>query len=292
MKLLFSPYVLPLKNNKGLQPGCLVKVQQGEFWGVADLCPRTELGDVDYRKQISDNRHLFRRCVELAKEDLNARTRNVSLLQDKNVRNNYLITDYHTTNLNRPAFDNKTLKIKGDGDIQALADKLAALNVNVRLRLDFNSKLSAEEFEKFLDSLSPKLFSMIDYVEDPTPYSEKWADWKLRVTLALDFQKGSGSYRRIIKPTREKIPAGVTDYTLTSAMDHPVGLAHGLRIAQQYAQNDSGFLTLDLYEESAFNKYYRQTESDLNFSESALNDTGIGMTVELEKLKWITEDEV
>ena len=92
---------------------------------------------------------------------------------------------------------------------------------------------------------------------------------------------------KIVKPAREAMIAGLRHFTLTSSMDHPIGVAHGLRIAQKLSQNDSGFLTLDLYEETVFNKYYSCIENYLNFSQSALNDTGIGMTGELSRLEWL-----
>jgi hypothetical protein len=64
-------------------------------------------------------------------------------------------------------------------------------------------------------------------------------------------------------------------------------MAHALRIAQNSAVNESGFLVLDLYKETPFHKYFTQNGNEINFSSIALNDFGIGMTGELSCLKWV-----
>ncbi|MGZ3692548.1 MAG: hypothetical protein ACXVAX_13650, partial [Pseudobdellovibrio sp.] len=241
---------------------------------------------------IKNKGPLYRHALSLAQEDLSARRDQVSLLQDKPVSNNYLITNFEKSDFNEARFEDKTLKIKGTKNISGLAEKINSIEVNTKLRLDFNSKLNAEEFEKFLSLLNEKSFSFIEYIEDPTCMTEQWKTWNQKVKLAYDFQ--SKPYNpdwaavKIIKPARQAMIGGLKHFTLTSAMDHPVGVAHGLRITQKLSQNESGFLTLDLFEETVFNKYYRQNENFLNFSKSALNDTGIGMTGELSQLKWLT----
>ncbi|MGZ3724997.1 MAG: hypothetical protein ACXWQQ_04325 [Pseudobdellovibrio sp.] len=292
MTTFFSPYTLKRTDIEAKQDGCLIKLEQDGFWGVADLSPHPELGDSDYLTEIKNKGPLYRHALSLAQEDLSARRDQVSLLQDKPVSNNYLITNFEKSDFNEARFEDKTLKIKGTKNISGLAEKINSIEVNTKLRLDFNSKLNAEEFEKFLSLLNEKSFSFIEYIEDPTCMTEQWKTWNQKVKLAYDFQ--SKPYNpdwaavKIIKPARQAMIGGLKHFTLTSAMDHPVGVAHGLRIAQKLSQNESGFLTLDLFEETVFNKYYRQNENFLNFSKSALNDTGIGMTGELSQLKWLT----
>src|SRR5207244_902270 len=97
----------------------------------------------------------------------------------------------------------------------------------------------------------------------------------------------------IIKPSRQsaknlmqKCQQMKKKFTLTSAMDHPVGLAHGLRYAQKYAIGLSGFLTLDLYKETDFSPYFKTENNRINFSQIALDDFGIGMTSALNNLSW------
>jgi len=119
--------------------------------------------------------------------------------------------------------------------------------------------------------------------------SDQWKVWNQQVPLAYDFQRApyneNWARHRIVKPTRERVPEG-ENTTLTSAMEHPVGLAHGLRLAQSLAKNISGFLTLDIFEDTPFHSYFDQRGSELNFSASALREVGIGMTSALQCLEW------
>lgn len=274
-----------------MQEGSLLKIVEADQFGVADICPKIELGDLSLSKEIAEEGVLFKRAVQLATEDLQARKAKKSLLADKLVKNNFLVTNYK---LKIDIPEKCSVKIKGDSDVAALA---ACLNENFTqaqsLRIDFNAKLEADEFNLFLKLVSSEILKKIEYIEDPTVVSEHWAAWNKQVPLACDFQKTENSQLfkyRIIKPAREALHKDLNYFTLTSVMDHPVGVAHGLRLAQQVAQNDSGFLTLDLYEDCGFNKYYNQEALFLNFSKEALNDFGIGMTEELNKLKWLALD--
>ena len=55
-------------------------------------------------------------------------------------------------------------------------------------------------------------------------------------------------------------------------------------------QNDSGLLTLDLFKPTEFNVYFDRKEEWLNFSQTCLNDSGIGMTEALNNLSWTQFD--
>lgn len=295
IKIFLSPYALQKRRTANsllqlsVQKGVLLKVLDGEYWGVADLCPKPELGDANYEIEIKNRGPLYRRAFELASEDLEARRNNLSLLADKPVRNNLLVTDYRTAEIFKKNFSGQTVKIKGDRDVIGLSCILNGLELEVKLRIDFNSALSCGEFDKFLSLLSASTRNKIEYIEDPTPICLEWKHWNTIIPLAFDFQPGEYSAEladfQIVKPSRQALPERRCRVTFTSAMDHPVGVAHGLRIAQKYATADSGFLTVDFYE-TGFEKYFVQQENNLNFSEAARFDTGIGMSAELEKLIW------
>lgn len=297
MEITFSPYELQRTDKPLTQRGVLVRVTEGEHWGVADLCPRLELEDVDYATEIRREGFLYKRALELAREDLAARRENRSLLFDDPVPNNILVTKYAEFNFNDSALQGQTLKVKGDENIELLAQILNQVVNDVRIRLDFNSCLNEWTFQKFLDSLVIRTLEKIEYIEDPAPFSQAWMRWNKKIPLAFDFQDGEYmsefARHRIIKPVREALPAGLMqNYTLTSAMDHPVGLAHGLRIAQQdqkrlARQNICGFLTLDLYKDIGFYKYFIQENHFLNFSPLSLRQTGLGMTEALRLLPWV-----
>lgn len=293
MKTFTHNYALKKKNSEGLQEGVLIKVVEDSFWGVSDLCPWPALGDLTWQEEIKNKGVLFQRAVELAKEDLVARKNKVSLLQNKFVKNNYLATDYKTYDFSQLK-KGSLVKIKGTQEIGSLIEKLNSLvNQGLRYRIDFNCRLKSVEFETFYKNLNPLLQDQIQYIEDPTHFSQKnWPQWNQLIPLALDFNKDNfqehtNCYTYLIcKITREKPPEDLLKCIFTSSMDHPVGVAHALRFAQQLAARESGLLTLDLYEETSFHKYFLQKENELNFSPAALNDFGIGMTADLEKLNW------
>lgn len=298
MKIEFSPYSLRKKHKLNaadsgeFQTGCLVRVWDNDNnWGVADYCPKSEFGDLSFEAEIKNKGPMYKRAIELALRDLNARQNKISLLKNLFVKNNYLITDFRNQELNRPEYANNTIKIKADADTMSLALKLNNIHEDIKVRLDFNSSLNETQFELFLSFLNEKAKAAIEYIEDPTPLNDKWKIWNTIVPLAFDFQKAEYKIEyakyRINKPEREIEPENMENITFTSAMGHKVGLAHGLSVAQQRANNDSGFLTLDVFEEDAFNKYFSLKNNYLNFTDLALNDYGIGMTEELKKLNWM-----
>lgn len=294
MELLLSPYVLKRVDNGNVQRGTLVKILDGEFWGVADLCPHTELGDSDWRAEIKNEGLLYKRTLQLAQEDLIARRNKQSLITGKKVLNNFLINDFTNTDLNQKKYFRQTVKLKGDKRVELLADVLNKIVLDLTLRLDFNAKLSPQEFENFLAILTEDTIKKVEYVEDPTVMTAAWKEWNIRIPLASDWQKTEDPAMakfKICKPVREEIPVDRSHCILTSAMDHPVGVAHGMRFAQKFAHKTSGFMTLDIYEPNPFNKYFVTEGAWLSFSDYALKDFGIGMTEELNKLNWIQVSE-
>lgn len=296
MKLAYSPYSLRKKqklnaaDSGAVQTGALIKVIDGDFWGVADLCPKPELGDATLDEEIKSKGILFLRAMELALEDMLARKNQKSLLLNKFVKNNFLCTNIDNFNLNKADYLNNTVKIKVDSDIMSLSHKLNHIHEDVKVRLDFNSSLDERQYELFLSFLNEKAKAAIQYIEDPTVISSKWLEWNKVIPLAFDFQDSEYSSElaryKIIKPSRQRVSGDMNFIVLTSAMDHPVGVAHALRIAQSESVNDSGFLTLDLFEDVGFNRYFDQRNNYLNFSALALNDYGIGMSEQLNKLEW------
>ena len=309
MKVFLSKYelkksgTLNAKDSEGVRLGTLIKVVDTEdAWGVADLSPWPNLGDLKLDQELQQQGLLFQRAIHLAKQDLEGRRNKKSLLYDRWVENNFLIADF-------TSFDFKTqfqgvVKIKGKPEISKLhnfLNKFTLSSPEARLRIDFNESLSESQMDEFLKPLSEEVLKKIEYIEDPTPWSySAWKNWNQKIPLAVDFVNFGDPFRfldawsvLIIKPTRQntrdliaKCRATKKTFTLTSAMDHPVGLAHGLRLAQELSENVSGFLTLNLYEEIGFNKFFETNGNKLNFSALALDDVGIGMTDKLNSLQW------
>ena len=61
-------------------------------------------------------------------------------------------------------YSNQTVKVKGDRDIQALSRILNAIDFEIKIRLDFNSCLTNEEFETFLSLISLATKNKIEYI--------------------------------------------------------------------------------------------------------------------------------
>lgn len=289
MKTFLSRYQLIRKRDQSVQHGSLLKlVDIAGQWGVSDICPWPHLGDLQLDLEILKQGPLYQRAYDLALMDFKARKDQKKLISNKPVKINVLVTDFN--NIPDPAV---VLKIKADHRTDALLDYLGKMN-DQQIRLDFNSSLSFEKFEKLILSLPKR----IEYVEDPTPWDNNlWQQWNQKIPLAVDFATDSPfefvtawTYL-IIKPSRQdadtliqKCLALNKKFTLTSAMDHPVGFAHGLRYAQEYSDNVSGFSTLDLYEKTDFHSYFETASTTIMMKPS--DDFGIGMTAALKNLNW------
>ena len=322
MKLEYSPYRLyqtQLANSRDTQTfhdGALIRVSEGKDWGVADLCPWPNLGDSTWQKEILNKGLLFQRAYDLACEDLKARKNKHCLQQPITFLNNYLLNGKKLSLEVLRQYQGCTVKIKADTEIEELAQLFNQVDFEINLRVDFNACLLDEQFQKFINLLSPSACQKIQYIEDPTVYNQlQWTIWNKKLPLALDFQKPevfnyssvsfceSFSYL-VIKPTRqdlsfvkkinldEKIKFKII---LTSAMDHPVGLAHGLLQAQKWLNEQAllfsggvfGFLTLDLYQTTPFHHYFEQNRDIIKFTLPEKNEFGVGLTEELSQCNWL-----
>jgi hypothetical protein len=284
MQLFIHRYFLKRKKTANaqtsdlVQAGALLKIVDGLEFGVADICPWPSLGDQNLDVELQTRGPLFTRALELARQDLTARKNKIKLNSGKAVKNHFLMTDYHHVN---EASYGHTVKIKGHRDINSLSN---FLNTNAfrfkKIRLDFNSCLTSEIYNQFVSLLTHVTKNKIEYVEDPFPFDE--ATWKKSpLTLVSDFEKSPGWPYRVQKPARASVDQEAQ--YLTSAMDHPVGVAHGLIEAQKYPHKIHGFMTLDQYEESSFLKYFNIQEDDMSFDSDGF---GIGFDTELNNLNW------
>ncbi len=232
------------------QKGCLIKIMdQDNQMGVADICPWPIFGDLTLDQELLQKGPLFQRALQLADKDLQARKNRISLISNTKIKNHTLITDYK--NFNFSSVVGSVVKIKGDQNISELA-KILNLISNVTIRLDFNFCLTESEFKIFLDLLSDQAIKNINVIEDPFPFNLKsWSELNQKITLALDWNPQNYQWKNLIcKPVRKMSDSFLY---MTSAMDHPVGVAHGIAIAQNHPEMTHGFLTNDLYAETGFN---------------------------------------
>lgn len=263
------------------QKGALIKVldEEGNY-GVADLCPWPSLGDLNLEKELEVHGPLFQRALFLAKEDLKARQNKIKWGAEHFVRCHTTINDYKNFDLKN--LNNSIVKLKADTDIVSLAD---FLNKNSslleKIRIDFNCALDKNQYFEFEKKLTVSAQEKIEYVEDPFPFSKPaWEKAKLKI--CSDFVSASDWPYQVVKPTRSGKNIDTAVY-LTSAMDHPVGLAYGIIQAEKQLDKVHGFLTLDQYEENDFCKNFKLSSTGIQYINQGY---GLGFDEELKNISW------
>ena len=322
MELFYAPYQLVPKtqlNKKTLskQPrtGILLKIQKNKWVGYSDLHPWPELGDQvleDHIKAFLQQAPSFLGCVTMAQAcwDGDARAAHKSLVSEEPLlKNNLLVSDLdllteHFLALNKKlGFEVIKLKAGRDLEKELFYCKKILDTGNFGLRLDFNSTLEWNTFQKFFESIPTKY---IEYAEDPLPYSvEVWSEAQKFIPLALDFEARKISWQKhekpvaqvlIIKPQRMNMEAVLScvnawkiKFTVTSSMDHPLGVVQAYSWAQELQQKFSkqslspGCLTLDVFEKT---KYHSEILVTGPFIKS-IPGSGSGFKKLLEGESWI-----
>lgn len=323
IKLSFHPYVLnPLTALNSVsagapRTGALFKVDwvDGQT-GYADLHPWMEFGDESLETQIEKARRgqislMLKQTIELARRDAVLRKEGKSIqVFGENVRNNFLVTQVDQIT---PEFLTKikgqgftTVKMKAGRDLgkEAAAIKLVAVS-GLKVRLDFNGAGSWQIFKDFMMDLSSEERAAIEYVEDPFPFEEStWADAQKLVKIALDAPYEQVKWAQLAKPCFDVViikPAKMNveqalercqkfnlKATVTSYMDHPVGVMHALGVAiecqKKYPQMmlESGCLTHLQYQANAFSEEMKTQGPYL----LAVPGAGIGFNNLLEAIVW------
>lgn len=319
MKLYYSPYsLLPKQSLNSLEKktqkaGALLKLEEGEYCGYADLHPLIEFGDLPLEEHLQSLKtgslsFLAQRSLEFARKDLQARKEKISLLENRKLKSNFIITDllsFDPSQLSQN-LDFQTVKIKIGRSWEKEAAALNRLQAfHFRIRLDANSNFTEKTFHEFLNSLDEDLLKKIEYVEDPTPYDMvSWKEFQKRVSIAIDFEiekapksfVDAGFSAIILKPARQNVEdlvdkslAAGLKMTFTSSMDHLVGIAHAVSVAEKYQKKypdkvlESGFLTSDLFQENPFSSKVHVEKASLCFS----FEEGIGFSEELKSCDWL-----
>lgn len=246
--------------------GALLRIDDG----FADLHPWPELGDPTLDEQLT----LLARgtptpqtqaSLRLASIDGDARRRGVSLFDG------LAIPPSHWPGTEPPdGFD--TVKIK---EPLKVADWL-------RVRIDFNARLTAAEFLRVAATLRK---SQIDFVEDPCPYDEStWRELRAKTGLRLAIDRVDGWADVVVhKPAlRAEFPSHA-DVVVTSYMDHPVGQFGAAYIAARHRVNPRcGLFTHVLYENDAFVERVRSDGARLLSPQG----TGLGFDDLLSAIPW------
>ncbi|HVR40608.1 MAG TPA: hypothetical protein VMU84_16050 [Thermoanaerobaculia bacterium] len=250
----------------GAREGALLRADDG----FADIHPWPELGDAPLDEQLAllargETTPLTRCSLRFASLDAAARSRSVSLFDG------LTIPESHWPGADPPpGFD--TVKIKN----------VAVIPPNVRLRIDFNATLSADEF---LRLELPR--ERVDFVEDPCPYDARvWNELRAKTGLRLALDRGvatDGVDVLVCKPAvQESVPTG-REVVVTSYMDHPVGQFFAAWVAATHdVSSRCGLMTHVLYESNEFIERIRVDGMRL----VPPSGTGIGFDDLLEQLPW------
>ena len=256
MKIWFYRYLLEPRSSKMKnREGALLRVetQDGQF-GYSDLMPWPEFGDDPLESQIQliknkAQSELATWSLKLAEKDASARSHNLYLLKNSHlIENHKLVTDFDE--ISEGQVVGKTLKIKIGKNLKDECLFLNKLEAAKSLRLDFNSKGTMPDIDYLLKNLKPNVLEKIEFIEDVFSYSvNKWNSVSSKIKLALDFEPLPSIEQipafqfLVLKPSREN-PTVKLDYALkhnlkiicTSALDHPVGVAHSLAFAVELKQ--------------------------------------------------------
>jgi O-succinylbenzoate synthase len=172
-----------------------------------------------------------------------------------------------------PGFD--TVKLK---DASRLPD-------GVRIRIDFNAALDAEDFVRIAATLPRE---RIDFIEDPCSYdADVWRDLRARTGLRLAVDRGLACDAvdvLVHKPALQASwPSFDGEIVVTSYMDHPVGQLMAACLAASHEVSDRcGLMTHVLYEPDPFIDAIRTDGARL----LPPPGTGIGFDDLLEHLSW------
>lgn len=255
----------------GPRSGALLRVGDG----FADLHPWPELGDLPLEEQLAmlargEMTAQSAASVHLARMDGEARSRGVSLFKG------LTIPESHWTGNDPPAgFD--TVKIKG----------VMPVPEHVRIRIDFNATLTADEFLTIAETLPRE---RIDFIEDPCPYeAATWARLRAATGLRLALDRMPGIADVLVhKPALQaEFPrgAGEVEIVVTSYMDHPLGQFGAAYVAATHTTSARcGLMTHVLYEPDAFIERVEHDGARL----LPPKGTGLGFDDLLENLPWKT----
>jgi O-succinylbenzoate synthase len=323
MKIHFSPYQLSWAGNhhKAAREGALLKVLQpdGNF-GYADCHPWIEFGDVCLKEQLGllargKTTPLTRQSLAFANIDGLARALQQNLFQGLKLPQNHyhistgsLLSEALLERLSEEGFSLIKIKVglNLEDDCAILNRFSGQLRANrLKLRLDFNSRLTEKEFLAFLKQNTHHL-DIIDFFEDPFPYEPlSWQiireKQKIKLACDLDSLKALAHSHScdylVVKPAIQDIAPFLTDQlkerhlVLTSYLDHPIGQLTGLYVAANVLKNrpetlsQCGFMTHHAYRPTPFSECFGHEGSRLIPS---MKGYGFGYDNLLETLNWNT----
>lgn len=310
MKIFYHDYQLKFRLHPEERRGALLKIEFEEgSVGFTDCHPWPEVGDLPLNEQINSMKkgnvtRLIECALEKAYEDAIARQKGIQLLKKMKVpSSHYLgfsVLDWTNNLANKillEGFTHVKFKVgkKLDQEISQLVKEFC--HSDLKVRLDFNNSVSAEEFIWFLQQIEP-IKEKVDFIEDPFAFHlDSWSKiqqkgWKLacdrEVSKAVGYPEAA-SYL-IIKPalmSKNEIQQKAEGQTkiVTTYVAHPLEQMSAAYTAAQIdstAQQMHGLLSHRLFATTPFseklNWYGPQFE--------AASGTGWGFDDELAQLSW------
>lgn len=324
MKFYYTLYDLVPKKLKPKDPepvprkGALLKVEWAEDRiGYADLHPWPEFGDMELEDHLAELRkmkltHLVEQAIWLASIDAKARKEKRNIYDNQLLlKNNAILMRINpaTVELFDPLVKAGFSKVKVKVGVE-LEDEIemmnrAALTHNMKVRMDFNGRLSWNSFEKYMNGLTPAAKKSIEYFEDPFPYdANMWREARQIIPLAIDWELKKIPINQeepveadvlVIKPTHEDVNARIEQctrwkkkMTVTSHMGHPLGVMQCAQVAQDLAKRfpdmmlDPGCLTFDVFEPNEFSSLLNLQGPFIK----KIGGWGIGFDFILKSQKW------
>lgn len=297
MKIRYAPYELTPRTKLGVaragkRQGALLAVETQNGVGYADLHPWEELGDAPLSRQLELLRQgeltaLTRNSVAIAHRDAEARARGKSLFDGLAIPPSHSLLNEGESFESAYEHGFRLFKIK-----LAKASDFKTPPSDVRVRLDFNGRLTPSELREFARQLDP---SKIAFIEDPCPWTpEGWE--KLPVRLALDRGAHVAEARNwpeviVIKPAigdPQALAKNARSFVVTSYLDHPIGQASAAIFAAEAARDypsaiePCGLLSHTAYDTTEFSERIRAQGPRMLAPEG----TGLGFDDLLAKQDW------
>ncbi len=297
--------------------GVLIKVNDG----IGCLHPWPEFGDAPIDEQLKILREggtseVIERALRMAAVDGEARRCGVSLFEGLEIPPSHFSLDQNQPQelqMQRIISEGwRAIKTKGSAYSEKTISVLKGLvrlagDAPLKLRVDFNSCLTASQFADFMRALPHDVRGRIDFIEDPFPYDgTAWFEAQNELGVRLACDKGlkrtdeavihdCGYEIAVLKPARREwrstlavIPANAR-IVMTSAMDHAIGQSFAAWEAAMAwrelgARMDlCGLCTEQLFERDAF---FERLNSHGGLLKLDRMGTGLGFDDVLAELKW------
>ncbi len=287
--------------------GALIRIDDG----FGCIHPWPELGDPTLEKCLADlagarRWPIVRRAVRCAEYDRVTRAAEESLFEEMEVPSSHAtLAKQDIAELERAVEAGfSVVKLKCGRELEKegrFLDAMTAEHSALKWRLDFNESLTPDEAAGFLAGLAEKTRAAIDFVEDPSPYSESaWKELhrRTRIALAVDRESAplsSAAQVMVVKPAVDEPyllgEAAIMNsqrVVVTGYMDHPFGQAfaawEAARLGLQFPGlvGVCGLQTHHLFEANAFSEALGPWSPEFK----PPGGTGLGFDELLEALPW------